>query len=269
VVRRFPGIARWAIAGFVLVAPVQPARAYERATVEGAPHTKLSWPVRTLRLRIADDTSADVAAPDLRAAIRRSLATWTRADGCTDIELLDDGSPLGLRTNLMGGLHDGENRIVFREEAWPPALGPETLAITTIVYRRSTGEILDADIDVNAVDHAWSATDVPRPGANDVENTITHELGHFLGFAHVADPEATMYGRSDPGDIAKRDLSPDDVRAVCEVYPRGSRTPGGEGPRSSLHSDCAAAPPRGGASSAAGALFAGLTLALWRRLRRR
>lgn len=217
-------------------APAPVARAYERGTVEGDPSTPLAWARRDLSVRIAYDTSEDLSSTDVRAALDRTLATWSGAGGCTDVVLFDEGAARALRTNLMGGAHDLENRVVFREDAWPPDLGPETLAITTLVYRRSTGEILDADIDMNAVDHVWSVASEPPAGAIDLENTATHEVGHLLGFAHVLDPEATMHGQSDPGDVAKRDLSADDVLAVCEVYPAGRRTPGGDGARPPLSS---------------------------------
>lgn len=236
-----------------------PARAFERATVAGDPTTELAWPRRDLELRIADDTSSDVAAGPLREAMLRSFATWTGAGGCTDIELIDGGAVSGLASNLMGGTHDGENRIVFREDAWPADLGPETLAITTLMYRRSTGEILDADVDLNAVDHRWSVDAIPPEGATDVENTVTHELGHFLGFAHVSDPEATMFAESGPGDVAKRDLSADDVMAVCYVYPRGATTPGGERPRPPIAGGCTV----GARDRSSSALALGALLAAW------
>lgn len=257
---------------FLLVAlalPAAQARAYERARVAGDPETALWWPRRALGVRIAYDTSADLTPLDVEAAIGRSLATWTRAGGCTDVVLSDLGPPAGLRTNLLGGPHDGENRVVFREDAWPPDLGPETLAITTLVYRRSTGEILDADIDVNALDHPWSVSDVPPEGAVDLENTMTHELGHLLGLAHVETAEATMYARSGPGDVEKRDLASDDLRAICEVYPSSRRTPGGVRARPALTSGCSISRSRAPASAipALAAAVVALTLARVRRRR--
>lgn len=246
------------------------ARAYERATVTGDPTTPLAWPRRELGVRIADETSEDLTPVEVRDAIARSLATWTRAGGCTDVVLTNLGAPADDRTNLLGGAHDGENRVVFREDAWPPDLGPETLAITTVVFRRSTGEILDADIDVNGVDHRWSVDDVPPAGLIDLENTMTHEVGHLLGFAHVEDPEATMFAQSDPGDIVKRDLSDDDVAGICDVYPASQRTPGGAGARPPLTSACTASVSRAGASGAASCITLAtlLALAIRRRLRR-
>lgn len=253
--------------GTVLAPSASPALAFERAIVTGDPSTKLAWPMRAIELRIASDTSGDVAPAPLRAAIARSMTTWSSAAECTDIILLDGGEPSGLRSNLMGGAYDRENRIVFRESEWPSDLEPEALAITTLVYRRSSGEILDADIDLNAVHLAWSADAVPPAGATDVENTITHELGHLLGFAHTGDPSASMYGGSEPGDIAKRDLAPDDIDAVCFVYPRGFITPMGDGPRPPLASGCAVG-ERGSVLAVALALL-GLVAAALRRRRPR
>lgn len=266
--RRTAGAAMLLLAAAVAAQPAARARAYERATVTGDPTTALAWPRRDLGVWIAADTSADLTPIEARAAIGRSLATWTRAGGCTDVVLRDLGDPSGLRTNLLGGSPDRENRVVFREDAWPPELGPETLAITTLVYRRSTGEILDADIDVNALDHPWSVSDAPPEGAIDLENTMTHEVGHLLGLAHVREPDATMYGESPAGDTAKRDLAPDDLLAICEVYPSSHRTPGGVGPRPPLTSSCIVGAPRSGPGSLAAVLaMAALVVRARRRMR--
>ena len=239
---RLRSVSSWIVAA--ALAQPAPVHAYERTTVDGQPDILLAWPVRSVVVQLADDTSRDLTPEALHAALGRSLGAWSMASTeaapgpCTDMVLRERGAPSGVRTNLMGGTHDGLNRIVFREDAWPAELGPETLAITTLVYRRSTGEILDADIDVNAVDHPWSVEDVSPADAVDVENTLTHEFGHFLGFAHVSEADATMYGVSEPGDVLKRTLASDDVAAMCAVYPLGGRTPGGRMPRGAVGSGC-------------------------------
>ena len=62
------------------------------------------------------------------------------------------------------------------------------IAITTVTSNSNTGEILDADMEINAVDKSF--TDVimdpePRPGieVHDLQNTLTHEFGHLIGLA--------------------------------------------------------------------------------------
>lgn len=204
---------------------VSPARAYVRTTVDGFPDRPIFWMDRAISFELASGSSTDVTPTALRGALDRSLATWTRAGGCTDVVLTDAGDALGTTTNLDGGPRDHHNRIVVREADWPAIIGPETLAITTIVYDRSSGAILDSDTDVNAVMHVLSASDPPPPTADDVQNTLTHELGHALGFGHVTDPDATMFASAVLGETIKRDLAPDDVRAVCETYPTGRPTP--------------------------------------------
>jgi hypothetical protein len=60
------------------------------------------------------------------------------------------------------------------------------------------GVILQADIIVNAVDHAWG------PDAYDLQNVLTHELGHALGLPHLEAAHATMFARIRPGEPEKR-----------------------------------------------------------------
>ena len=195
------------------------AHAYRRETVDDLPDgAPLYWPERSLGFRDELTRIPGVTPLEGRAALLASLATWTRAGGCTDVTLNHLGAATSDRTSLSGGAPDGENRVVVRMTNWPARVGMQTLAVTTVVYERSSAHIVDADIDVNAVNQGWSTDDAPA-GTNDLENTLTHELGHVLGFAHSEVPEATMFAEADLGETLKRDLAADDVDAVCTVYP--------------------------------------------------
>jgi len=253
------------IAAMATQAVAAPAFAFVREAVDGDPDTPLFWRPREITVETAEDSSADVPAIALVPAIAASLQEWVDADGgCSDIVLTAGPPAPAMTTNLDGGVRDGRNRIVWRETEW--TLEPDVLAITTLVYTASTGEILDADIDVNGVDHFWSASDTDV--TNDVQNTITHELGHLIGFAHVPDTEATMYGRSDPGETMKRDLGGDDMAALCTVYPTGAPTPGSLGiSRGMLRAEtsCAVATQSDGDSRSAWVIALALLLAAWRR----
>lgn len=245
------------------------ARAFERSTVDGESDVYLFWRHRVVLLRPAYGSSDEIDPGAVQAAVGRSIATWNAAAlGCpSDFLLVDEGAPSGLATNLTGGAPDGENRIVWRESGWPAEVDPATLALTTSVFRRSTGQLIDADVDVNAVDHAWTVQD--GPGAADVENTLTHELGHLLGLAHVSDPEATMYGSSETGETLKRTLAEDDIAGLCYVYPEGMLTPGAPIPMGEpLSSGCAIGSPGRTRSSTGCSLgLAALGLILLRRRR--
>jgi len=218
-------IRRAASIVILVLAIAAPARAYVRTTVDGSSDRPIFWMDRAIGVELASAASTTIAPTDLRAALDRSLATWTHAGGCTDVVLTDTGEALSTTTNLDGGPIDHHNRVVVRESDWPALVGPETLALTTVVYDRTTGAILDADTDMNATTHTFSVTDPPGPTDDDVQNTLTHEMGHLLGFAHSPDPHATMYATAALAETSKRVLGTDDVNAICDTYPTGAPTP--------------------------------------------
>lgn len=242
-----------------------PVSAFERQTVEGAPELPLYWGGRNIDVYVGFDGTADTSPAGVQTAAMQSLLSWQNAGGCTDITLRDIGLPLGMATNLVDGDFDGENRIVFRQ-VWPAEASSTALALTTVVYDRRSGAIQDADIDLNDESFFWT-TSTDAVTINDVENTLTHEVGHLLGFAHVAEPDATMYADSPEGETEKRTLEADDVDAVCTVYPSGAPTPGVESTtgisRGALTSaNCAAS---SGTPGEAAPWLAAFLLLLWRR----
>jgi hypothetical protein len=97
-----------------------------------------------------------------------------------------------------------------------------------------TGRIYDADIELNAtkVLTAVDSPACPKPNgpftqsciAFDIQNTMAHEVGHFMGLAHAPDPSSTMYFQAAPGELIKRNLDPDTAQFVCDVYAKGKVT---------------------------------------------
>lgn len=105
----------------------------------------------------------------------------------------------------------------------------DALAYTLVTSETSTGRILDADTAFDAFDFqfkdlAVSSCDGTVDSAHcaDVQNTMAHEAGHFLGLAHSDVDTATMYFRvTQDNETSKRDLDPDDVQGLCAIYPTG------------------------------------------------
>ena len=78
-----------------------------------------------------------------------------------------------------------------------------------------TEDDLTAALIWMAGERAW---DEPEESL-DFEATLTHEIGHALGFHHLDDEDATMYWSADPGETKKRTLTLAEREMVKEAYP--------------------------------------------------
>ncbi len=111
--------------------------------------------------------------------------------------------------------HDNANAIIFRDQEWPHQVSQ--LALTTVSMNEVTGEILDADMEVNTAlyDFRLDFPPIGQAGATDLRMVFAHELGHFLGLSHSNDGSSLMFVR---GKLTP-DLTPDDEAGVCAIYP--------------------------------------------------
>lgn len=202
-------------------------------TGSGQSGPSLSWytrtPTFTFHIRGAEDLSGDTEFQ----VLRNSFARWEGVSACsspqlmTDIQFreraLTDADRIGY--NYLDP-EANENLIIFRHDQWPHAsAGIGVIALTTTTFVPLSGEMLDADIEFNAADLTFSTNQSPT--TVDLENTAVHEVGHFVGLAHSADPEATMYARASPDamgtpETKKRTLACDDQNAVTFKYPAGA-----------------------------------------------
>lgn len=112
-----------------------------------------------------------------------------------------------------------QNMIVFRDDGWPYNDAYSTLGLTTVTFNADTGEIFDADMEINSSQRNLVAGDVIPKNGFDLESVVTHEAGHFFGLAHSQDKTATMYASYAPGTTVLRTLSQDDVKGLCAIYP--------------------------------------------------
>jgi hypothetical protein len=114
--------------------------------------------------------------------------------------------------------------IVFRDDDWPHSDANNTLALTTLTFDVETGEVYDADMEINATVKLAVSDPVPADGY-DLQSIFTHEAGHFLGLAHSGDEHATMFASYRQGTTTKRTLTSDDTSGLCSIYePGGLRT---------------------------------------------
>jgi len=87
-------------------------------------------------------------------------------------------------------------------------------------YRVWSGDtISDMDTVLNTY-YQWSTSG--EAGKLDVQNVVTHELGHWLTLLDVSgayDTEKTMYYLTDYGETKKRTLHIDDIDGINYIYP--------------------------------------------------
>lgn len=185
---------------------------------EGLP---LFWKNACVGYTINRQASAGIPLTTATTVIDEAFGTWNAVAcprGAVGIQASDLG-PVDCseaRYNTNGA---NQNVIVFRENKWPYSDPNNTLGLTTVTFNADTGEIYDADMEINATGkNVSAAANVPANGY-DLASVVTHEAGHFLGLAHATDASATMYASYKPGTTTLRSLRPDDVAGICAIYP--------------------------------------------------
>lgn len=210
--------------------------------------TPLAWQRACLGFSLQRDASSQVPLSEAKQVFKKAFDAWTRVE-------CGGGSP-GIAIEEMAVVQCSSveystdkanaNVIVFRDEAWPHD-EESVLALTTVTYSMSSGEIYDADMEVNTADHHFT-TDDKSPDI-DLLSVATHEAGHFLGLAHSPDSEATMFAAYTPGTVGQRSLAADDKAAICAVYAPDGPSKGecDPTPRHGFSSLCAADQSEGAA----------------------
>jgi hypothetical protein len=241
----------------------------------------LYWESGCIFLTPDSDGTKEIAGSGEFPIIDASVATWntdTDTPTCSYMKVVEQ-TPQSLEVG-----NDKINIIKFRDASWcRPAVDDDparcysdaAAGITTAVYvddakSSRDGAIVDADIEINGVDFAVSVGGVSlgtAPCQAELQNTLTHELGHLHGLEHTclatgdppriddqgnpvpecadtSDPkiiDATMYPFQDCGETKKETLSDDDINGICTIYPI-AMDPGTCAPVSSGGGCCDAGP---------------------------
>jgi len=215
----------------------------------------LAWGGECLSYSLSRVASKQVSLPEATAAAAEAFRVWQ------DVKCPGSGQPPSIvATEAFGltgcNLHEytrngvNVNVILFRDDVWPYPESEDAVGLTSTTYDEKTGELFDADIEINAT-LPLSTSDTVDPGKYDLLSVLTHEVGHFLGLAHSNAPGATMQPIYDVGTDDFRTLSDDDIAGICSIYPPGrAAKPCDFSPRGGFASECALGVTSGGCAMA-------------------
>jgi hypothetical protein len=147
---------------------------------------------------------ADFMPPGWKAEIEAALAAWEAVTDITFVEVADQGEDFNAFTQLSGDIR-------FGGHAMDGAFG--TLAHG--FYPPPNGWSAAGDVHFDTAEN-WTVNS--RDGDNstlDIFNVAAHEIGHAIGLAHSADPNALMapfYSESITG------VQPDDAAGAMAMY---------------------------------------------------
>ena len=182
----------------------------------------LFWPTSCIGFSIQKDGTANLPMSEARRVIVDSFVTWSdlacRGGGQADIGFgeLHDATCHVAQYNPSG---PNANVVMFQDDKWTYTDVSDTLAKTTVSYDTSTGEIWDADIELN---YAYNELTVGDDHVvYDLQSILTHEIGHFIGLDHSLDDEATMNADYMIGTISsarsRRTTSPARARRIHRI----------------------------------------------------
>lgn len=225
-------------------------RSHTRANDASSP---CLWWATTPITFVQSDAGNSVTTGDTEfGAITGSFETWNIAGrDCSSMRFVESPRTTSRAVGFDASGQNNTNIVLFRErlctdvvETSNPCWRAQTcgndydcwfystdvIALTTTTFDSNTGRVYDGDIELNAGRFYFTTTTGDTCSAaspsqacvsTDVQNTMTHEIGHLIGLDHTQALGSTMNPSADLGDTNKRRVDSGTLDYLCNAYPVG------------------------------------------------
>ncbi|MCH2100539.1 MAG: IPT/TIG domain-containing protein [Planctomycetes bacterium] len=150
----------------------------------------------------------------VRSAVQLSMAQWNSVPR--------SALNFTLGVDVSGADYTGNNHVIYYDpnnnSGWFGG-GSMTVAVTPIQYSTGNGKIQDIDVIFNG--RRWDFSTGIVPGDFDIQDVLTHELGHVAGLDHSPVHGSSMWPYVAPGQWLHRSITEDDRSGAVAVARQG------------------------------------------------
>lgn len=164
----------------------------------GTEGAKLVWASTCISYAVNELGTQDLDPEESRAVIRKAFQAWSDvpcgpdAKGGAATITFQERDPVSCKESEYSKDAPNVNVILFQDDDWKYSGIDGTLAKTSVTYNDDTGEIDDADIEVNSANNGITITDEPRKIEYDLQ--VANHAGRPKNRTAAATKQAPAVG---------------------------------------------------------------------------